>query len=267
MNAVAKFNIFFIHSFRLAWSYKLNFVARFLAMLATVLLFFFLDQLLQSVGLKEIEGGSYFAFALIGSAFIRFLNISMRAFSLTLREEMLMGTIEPMLVTATPTVLVLVGPATWMLFEGVILLLVQLVLGILLGADFSQINWLSTAVIMVLSLASVICFGVLAASFTIIFKRGDPISFAINAVAYVFSGVYFPIEVMPPGLRVIAYLLPSTFALSGLRGSLLRGASLVELGRDVLALTGFTLLLLPVSVYAMRYAIQYLKQTGELGHY
>jgi hypothetical protein len=36
---------------------------------------------------------------------------------------------------------------------------------------------------------------------------------------------------------------------------------------DLLVLLGFTAVLLPLSLFALRYAIRYLKETGELVHY
>ena len=47
----------------------------------------------------------------------------------------------------------------------------------------------------------------------------------------------------------------------------MRGESVAEVGGDILVLLGFTAVLLPLSYFALRYAIRHLKQTGELAHY
>lgn len=262
-----KAGIFIQHGFQLAASYKLEFASRYVAMIAGVALFYFIDVLLQGSGTNQVENSSYFAFALVGGAFLRYLTAGMRAFALTLREEMLMGTLEPILVTATPTTVSLIGPSFWALIEGTVLMFMQLFIGWLLGVDYSQANWVSTFVVLLVSIGTITCFGILAASFTIIFKRGDPVSWAVNSVAYVLSGVYFPITVLPSGLRFFAYLLPPTYTLRALRGALLQGQSVTQLLPDILALLGFTAVLLPLSIVAMRYAVSYLKQTGNLTHY
>ena len=261
-----KLRIFVGHGFRKAISYKLNFAAHYISMFISVFFFYFLDQLFTQSSVQIVSGGSYFAFLLIGGAFSRYLDLTMRAFAENLREEMLQGTLEPLLVTATPTVVVLLGPSL-LLLEGTVLIFVQLLLGTWLGADFSQANWLSMALVALLSLSSLLSYGILSAAFTLIFKRSDPLNWFIGATAYLFSGVYFPITVLPPVLRVVSYALPFTYAIDGLRGALMRGDAPLALRGNLLALLGFTVVLLPLSIWALQAAIRYLRRTGELTHY
>jgi ABC-2 type transport system permease protein len=255
------------HNFRLAWSYKLNFMTRYLSVIVSVLLFYFLDVLLGYSANQAIAGGTYFTFLIIGGAFSRYLELASHAFSANLREEMLRGTIEPLLATATPVTAVLLGPSSWALIEGTLLAIMQLGIGALVGADFSRANWGAALVVLLLSLVSLLSYGLFSVAFVVVFKRGDPINWFINSVAYVFSGVFFPIELLPPWLRVISYLLPFTYALRALRGALMRGEGLAELWPDLLILGLFTAVLLPLSLWAFRYAIRYLKERGELVHY
>jgi ABC-2 type transport system permease protein len=255
------------HNFWLAWSYKLNFFTRYLAAVMAVVLFYFLDQLLQLSGQRALDGGTYFTFVLIGGAFLRYLELGSHAFSANLRDEMLMGTIEPLLATATPVTLAVLGPSSWMLIQGTLIVIGQLLLGVVVGADFTQANWGAALVILLISLTSLISYGIISAAFTILFKRSDPANWFINSIAYVFSGVFFPIDLLPPWLRTISYLLPFTYALRALRGALMRGASLPELAMDIAILLGFAAALLPLSFWTLRYAIRRMKERGELTHY
>ncbi len=255
------------HNFRLAWSYKLNFFTRYLAVIVSVLLFYFLDQLLQLSGRAEIAEGSYFTFALIGGAFLRYLELGSHAFSANLRDEMLMGTIEPLLVTATPITISILGPSSWMLIQGTILVTGQLLLGLLVGADFSQANWGAALVVLLISMVTLVTYGIISAAFVIVYKRSDPMNWFINSIAYVFSGVFFPVELFPPWLRLVSYALPFTYALRALRGALMRGAPLSELAPDIAVLSAFAAVLTPLSIWALRFAIRRMKATGELVHY
>jgi len=265
--STAKLLALLSHNFWLAWSYKLNFFTRYLAAVVAVLLYYFLDQLLQLSGQTAFDEGTYFTFVLIGGAFLRYLELGSHAFSANLRDEMLMGTIEPLLVTATPITLSVLGPSSWMLIQGTLIVIGQLLLGVLVGADFSQANWGSALVVLLISLTSFVSYGIISAAFTIVFKRSDPMNWFINSIAYVFSGVFFPIELFPPWLRIISYLLPFTYALRALRGALMGGASLAELALDIAVLLGFAVVLLPLSFWALRFAIRRMKETGELAHY
>jgi ABC-2 type transport system permease protein len=264
---IGKLFILTSHYLRLAWSYKLNFITRYLGAVISVLLFFFLDQLLQINGTGQVEGGTYFTFLIIGGAFARYLELASHAFSANLRDEMLRGTIEPLLVTATPITLSLLGPSSWALIEGTLLVTIQLIIGWVVGADFSQANWGAALVILLLSLVCLLSYGVFSAAFVVVYKRGDPINWFINSVAYVFSGVFFPVELFPPWLKVISYSMPFTYVLRALRGALMRGESLAERWLDVVVILAFTAVLLPLSLWAMRFAVRRLKQTGDLTHY
>jgi len=233
----------------------------------SILIYYFLDVLLQLSGQDVIREGSYFTFALIGGAFIRYLILISQAFSVSLREEMLVGTIEPMLVTATPITLSILGPSSWWLIQATSIFIGQMLLGSLIGADFSQANWISVVVVLLISVVSFVSYGIVSAAFTIVFKRGDPVVMFISQIAYVFSGVFFPIAIFPAWLQVISYLLPFTYAIRALRGALMGGASLVDLALDVAILLGFAVVMIPLSIWALRYAIRRMKETGELMHY
>jgi ABC-2 type transport system permease protein len=267
VSQTTKLRAFVEHGFRKALSYKLNFTAHYVSTFVSVLFFYFLDRLFTRSGVDVVGGGSYFAFLLIGGAFSRYLDLTMRSFAENLREEMLQGTLEPLLVTATPTVLALLGPSAWMLVEGTVLAFVQLLLGTLLGADLSGAHWPAAALVYLFSLSSLLSYGILSAAFTLVFKRSDPLNWVVGATAYLFSGVYFPISILPPALRAISYLLPFTYAIDGLRGALMRGEGPAALKGNLLALLVFTLVLLPLSVWALRRAIHRVKVTGELTHY
>jgi ABC-2 type transport system permease protein len=171
------------------------------------------------------------------------------------------------LVTATPITLSLLGPSSWALIEGTLLVSLQIIAGWAVGADFSQANWGMALIILAVSLISLLSYGLLSVAFVITFKRGDPFNWLVNSVAYVFSGVFFPIELLPPWLRIVSYALPFTYALRALRGALMRGETFSALRSDLLVLVGFAAILLPVSLWAMRYAIRQLKKSGELVHY
>ncbi len=264
---MAKLSAFFAQGWAQTASYRLDFAGRYLAMFISVLFCYVLDQLFKRSGVQQVEGSSYFTFLLIGGTFSRYLDAGLRTFAETLREEMLLGTLEPLLSTATSTRLALLGPALFLLIEGTLLVLAQLILGALFGADFSRANWFSAAIILLISLIGLAAWGIVSASFTLVFKRGDPVIWVVDAVAYVFIGVWFPVSILPPALQVISYLLPFTYALHGLRAALSSGATVIELAADLLPLLAFTVLLLPIAAWSLQSAIRRVKRSGNLALY
>lgn len=258
---------FFQHGFQLARSYKLNFGARYVAAFVAVLFYFFLAKLFQRTGVVVAPGVDYFTFVLIGGAFSKYVEIAMRTLADTLREEMLLGTIEPLLSTATPTTLALIGPSLFIISEGTLLVSAQLIMGFVFGADFGRANWLSAGVLTLLLIVCLSCWGIISAALTLRYKRRDPINWTIGAISYVFSGVFFPITALPPALQIISAALPFTYGLHGLRGALLNGSTVIDLWPDVLALLIFTAVLLPCAIIFLRRTTRYLKQSGAIGEY
>lgn len=62
------------------------------------------------------------------------------------------------------------------------------------------------------------------------------------------SGFIFPLEAMPSYIRPISYILPFTYFVEIIRGLLLKANSFIELWVDYIALAGFALLFIIVSI-------------------
>lgn len=267
---VAKVLAFVKRGFWHASSYRLNFVGNYLGS-ALVLLFFYV--LAQFYGVARPAaladyGGDYFTFLLIGGVFARYLSLGLRNFGRELEHELTAGTVEPLMVTATPPMLALLGASLWSLIEGLVLLVAQLLVGALVfGADFSRANWAAAAGLTLLTVVALNSWGLFTAAFVLAFKRADPLSWLVDVTLYMLAGVYFPVQILPDWLRAIAYALPLSHALEGLRFALMRGDSLAELWRYVIILLGFNALLLPLGGWALHAALRHVKRSGSLGHY
>ncbi len=53
-------------------------------------------------------------------------------------------------------------------------------------------------------------------------------TFVIQSVLLLISGVYYPIEVLPPWMQVLSHLSPATYVLDGVRGALIHGRGLAD---------------------------------------
>ena len=252
-----------------ASSYRLNFLGTYIGGILSVVFFSVLAGFYGNAQPAALAAyGDYFTFLLIGASFARFLSIGLRHFGRELEHDLAAGTIEPVMVTATAPGLALLGPSLWIVAEGVILLAVQLAMGALFfHADFSRANWPAAAVLTLLTLLSLSGWGFLSAAFVLMFKRAEPLSWLVDVTLFMLAGVYFPIQVIPWGLRIFAYLLPLSYALEGLRFALMRGQGLDQLWSYALILLGFTALLLPTGIWGFRVAIDRVRRGGGLGHY
>jgi len=266
----AKLLAFIQRGFLHASSYRLNFFGAYLGTALSVVFFAILARFYGNARPAALApyGGDYFTFLLIGGAFARYLSLGMRHFGRELELELAVGTIEPVMVTATPPALALLGPSLWTLLEGIALMIGQIALGALFfGADFSRANWPAALVVGALAFVALNAWGIISAAFVLVFKRAEPLGWLVDVTLFMLAGVYFPVQILPAVLQVFAYALPLSHALEGLRLALMHGDSLVELWRYLLILLGFDLFLLPASLIAFRAGLNHVKRTGSLGHY
>jgi len=66
------------------------------------------------------------------------------------------------------------------------------------------------------------------------------------------SGVFWPLETMPPTIRPLAYASPLMYANTGLRKVMLAGKGLPEVGFEIAVLGGIAVVMLLLSVLSMR---------------
>ena len=256
--------------FKLQASYRLAFFLQFFGILFSVATFYFVSLLFGEAAMPHLQayGGDYFAFVLVGIAFMRYQGVAMGTFAGTIRSGQMMGTLEAMLVTPTPLSTILVSSSLWSFAFTSIQVLIYLLMGVVLfGVDMGKVTLLAAVVIQTLTIVAFSGIGILSASFAMVFKRGDPIAFLFGSVSTLLGGVFYPITVLPGWLQPISYLLPLTYSLRAMRHAILRGDSLYELAPEVITLAVFAGILLPLSFLVFRYAVRRAKMEGSLTQY
>ncbi|MFA6216202.1 MAG: ABC transporter permease [Candidatus Omnitrophota bacterium] len=147
-------------------------------------------------------------------------------------------------------------------------MLIYIILGVyLFHIDLSHINILSTGIIFILTIATFSSLGIISASFIMVFKRGNPISWLASNLEGLIGGVYFPITVLPAWGQFLAKLFPITYAIRALQLSVYQGYSPQQLKKEILALFLFTLILLPLSLSLFKHSIKIAKKNGSLAKY
>lgn len=263
------FLAFLARDFRTEVSYRFSFLLNLSSILFTAVTYYFVAQLLgDSVRpLLEPYGGDYFAFALIGVALASYFTLGLSGFARNLRLAQTTGTLEAMLMTPAPLSSVILGSAAWNYVFTTFRVIAYLVLGVAMGMQLGNANYLGAVVILVLAVTTFASLGIIAASVIMITKRGDPITGLFSGFATLVGGVFYPVEVMPQWLQSIANLIPITYALRAMRLALLEGASWRTLTPDLLALTLFILVLFPLSLLSFRFAVERARKEGSLAHY
>ncbi|MCF6148020.1 MAG: ABC transporter permease [Candidatus Kuenenia sp.] len=251
-------------------SYKISFVMQFTGIFISVVTFFFLSELLGGVALPHLQtyGGNYFAFVIIGVALSSYLGVAMNTLSQTIREGQMLGTLEAMLVTHTGITTIIISSSLYSFVFTSIKVALYLLLGVFLfGLDIGNANLLAAFLIFLLTIIAFSSLGILSASFVMVLKKGDPISWVISSTFGVLGGVYYPISILPGWLQKASYFLPVTHALEGMRLALLKGYSFGALSQNIIVLIVFSIIMLPGSVCAFGYAVRKAKIDGTLTQY
>jgi ABC-2 type transport system permease protein len=254
---------------REALTYKFSFLSSFVGILLSSATFYFVAKLVPR-GAPSLGpfGGDYFSFAIVGVAFAGLLGMFQEGLAAVVRSAQLSGTLEALLVTPVPVPAVLFGSSLYTLLFQVFR--TALHLGVALaffGLTLGRINGPGVAAVGLLTVVCFVSVGVLSASFILVYKTGNPFSWILGTVSGLLGGVVFPVALLPPWIRWVSSLLPVTYALDGMRKSLLASASFAAVLPDVAALAAFDAVLLPLSLVAFRLAVRKAKRDGTLAHY
>jgi ABC-2 type transport system permease protein len=257
----------FLKDLLTATSYRLAFVSQFFLPMFMVVSFFFLSRLLGDASLPGLHqyGGAYPPFALIGIVFTTYTSIFFATVVSTIRRGQTMGTLELLLTTRTSLPTYLAGSAIHALLQGSIVVFLFIGLGVLaFGVRFPDANVLAGMLVLALSMFTMIGLGIIAGSFVLIYKQGDPLSLLINSEAFLLSGVVYPVSVLPGWLQIGSGFLPHTYALEALRMALLQGASLAQVSAQIGALALFAVGALSASYLFFTYAVRRVRVEGSL---
>lgn len=254
---------------RLQFSYRFAFLLQIGGIFFNLLVFYFLSMLVGPTAVPYLEsyGGDYFSFVLIGLAFSGYFGVGLQGFAGTIREAQTTGTLEAMLLTPTRLSTVVLASSIYDYGFVTFQVLVYLIMGVaLFGVEING-NLPAALVILVLTIITMTAIGIIAASFIMVLKRGDPVTWLFNSLGLLLGGVYYPVSLMPQWLQTLAWLLPITYALDGMRQALLMNASFQDLMPNIVALVVFSVVLVPASLYIFRRAVQRAKVDGSLAHF
>ena len=254
---------------REALTYKLSFLSSVTGILLSSATFYFVAKLVpaETPALGPF-GGDYFSFAVVGVAFAGLLGMFQEGLASVVRGAQVSGTLEALLVTPVPVPAILFGSSLYGLLFQVFRTVLHL--GVALAFFGLALGRVNAAGVVAVGFLTVLCFlsiGILSASFVLVYKRGNPFSWVLGTVSGLLGGVVFPVVLLPPWIRWASSLLPVTYALDGMRKSLLASAPFSAILPDVAALAAFDALLLPASLVAFRLAVRKAKKDGTLAQF
>ena len=252
-----------------AASYRVGLLLSIGGSLVTIFVVFFLGEAFGGVAAAELKryGGGYFGFAVVGVALSNLMALGLTGMSSRIREGQVMGTLELMLLSPNRLWLLFISSSLWAHAQALVTVLLFVIAGIFLGADFGDANVGMTLLSLVLAVLSFNAFGLFSAAVVIVIKQGNPVALLMSAASVLLAGVFYPVSVLPEWLRILGQLLPLTQALELVRRAALGGEGIGTLWPQVVVLVALTAALIPIGLWCSGKAVEIAQTDGSLSQY
>lgn len=245
-------------------SYRLSFALEAMHVGITVAAFFFFAQLL---GTTRPQGYASFPFLLVGMTVNAYMTTCLVCFSQAIKGSQLAGTLKAVLTTPTSPTTFLVCSSVYPYLRASLDAGVYLIIGMAFGVPLSGMNLPAAVLVLLLSLLAFSSIGILSATFTLIFKRGDPLLWLFGSGSWLLGGVLYPVDYLPTALRHVSALLPITHAVNGMRAAVLDGAPPGGIAGDLGRLAIFAAIGVPLSLAVFGLGVRRARRDGTLDHW
>jgi len=273
ISALQVISAFVKRDFKIWWTYKFWLTLDLTGTLLFVATYYLFSLIVSAQQVQEagyISGG-YFTFALIGIAFQQYVFFAVESINMSVREEQWNGTMETILSSATDFKIFLLGETCSFFIISSAMLLISLLTGCLLGAQFmiTPASLISTIILSALLIVSHMVVGILCAGVIMKTKQGNPLTWAFSWMTQLVSGVFYPLKLLPWYLEWIGRIFPLTYSLDGIRLCLQAGQDLMSPAvlSDAVSLIIFTIIATPIALYVFKIGYDAARRDGSLGQY
>ena len=227
--------------------------------------------LASGLGTLGVQGGTFDLhkaqlYLLIGALLWGYLSLVFMEAAYAISWERWEGTIEYTFMAPVRRVTHLFGICLFAIGYGLARTFVVLLVAIwMFNLDFSHADIPAALAVLAASTVPLIGLSILTSVMPLLSpQKGEQMSVALQGFLLLVSGVYYPVSVLPLPMQIAGAFSPLTYALEGIRRSLLAGASV----RDELPAIGILLamgaVMIPVSLWVFAWAENRAKRLGLL---
>lgn len=214
------------------------------------------------------DGFDFFAYIVVGTGVWGFFLATVSSFVTAIREAQVSGSMEVLMTTATrPSFLITLSAASNILRDAAHLGAYLLLGFVLFSGTGIQVNVPAFVVMAAVTMLLALAFGIMAAAVQVAIQKGGAVVWLFGSVVWLFSGTMFPISVLPVPLQLLSKMIPLTYVLEALRGALLKGTSLSEMGPELTYVLALTAALLPLSIVMFSFTLRQARKLGTLSYY
>jgi ABC-2 type transport system permease protein len=252
---------------RIELSYHFQLYLRLVAVLFSVVIFYFVGELVGNAPELADQRGGYLEFVVVGLVLGGYAAACTMGFNQAISRAQSDNTLEVLLATPTSLTTLLGGTLTVPILLATVDTAVYLLLVTVFTTGAVELSGVIVALpVLVLVLGTFVALGIVSAAVIVLTKRGDPFSTLVIQASNLLAGAMFPVVLLPDALQVLARAVPAFYGLRSIRAALLADAGFADVAGDLLILLGFNIVLLPLSLAIFRWAVATARVTGTLGN-
>jgi len=238
-------------------------VAFFVWTVANTLTIVFIAEGIEATG-GQIDVDRTTTQLLIGAVVWAYLGIIFEFITETVAWERWEGTIEYTFMAPLSRAMHLGGSGVFAVLYGLVrAILLFVVVAMFFGLAMPDADFLSALVILLIASVSFFGIGMMTAVLPLISpEKGAQLGFVAQGMLLVVSGVYYPVSVLPEWMQWLSKISPATYALRGIRSSILEGEGLLWVNVWPLLVIG--VISIPLGLWVFRRGEIHAKKYGKL---
>ena len=257
--------------FLVDFSYKISFFGQFLGVFLTAVSFYFISETFVGSNSDHLEpfDYNYFVFASIGIAILDIVVTIMRSLTNSLREAQSFGYVEILFISRINPGYIFLCSSVYPFIKSIFKFILYIFIIQVFGSHvFSLSSILSSFFLFLVMIIPFLALSFLALSFVLYFKQSDPINFFINTVISIFSGIIYPISVLPIFMQNISNYIPLTSQLNSARQLLINNSFDDYIFSNLFYFhILFSVFFLFICLYVFNAVIYLVKKRGTIGTY
>src|SRR5512141_873383 len=204
---------------------------------------------------------------MVGAIFWNYLSVVFSWIAETIAVERWEGTLEYTMMAPVRRSTHLLGSVAYAMVFGLVHTTAILVAMVVFFPNLSiaSANILAVVSFFVLGSFSFVGIAMLAAILPLLYvERGAQMTFVLQSVLLLISGVSYSVDILPGWMQVLSRLSPATYAIVGVRKGLVEGVPPGQLVGDIWPLIVMGIVFIPAGLWAFGRAERYAKRTGKL---
>ncbi len=250
-------------------SYRFNFFGEVIVITTLITIIFFISKIFSESTSEYLSnyGNNYFDFLFTGMIIIFFSTRTISSIPFFISNMQMLGILEK-LVVKDKFILIVISHFTFPMIQSFFRLVLFYLISLLLpSSSINLINFIEIFLVLVPMALSILGISLIIASFVLVEKKATFLSSLIILSIVLFSGVLYPIEVMPDLIQKISYVMPTRLGVDLIRARTINDMSFLEIMPQIMFMIAVGVALTILGIYLLNIALEKAKNNGTISHY